>query len=59
MTNHVHVLIELVRRCAARRPLLVCTDGLVSSIRAMRRPLAILCIRARVDDHGCVGGAMS
>ena len=29
-------LIERVRRCAARRPLLVCTDGLVSSIRAVR-----------------------
>jgi len=29
-------LIERVRRCAARRPLLVCTDGLVSSIRAIR-----------------------
>src|SRR5438128_4647514 len=29
-------LIEQVRRCAARRPLLVCTDGLVSSIRAIR-----------------------
>src|SRR5215831_5970825 len=29
-------LIERVRRCAARRPLLVCTDGLVSYIRAMR-----------------------
>ncbi len=29
-------LIERVRRCAACRPLLVCTDGLVSSIRAMR-----------------------
>ena len=29
-------LIERVRHCAARRPLLVCTDGLVSSIRAMR-----------------------
>jgi hypothetical protein len=27
-----------VRRCAARRPLLVCTAGLVSSIRAMREP---------------------
>src|SRR4029450_9259663 len=25
-----------VRRCAAHRPLLVCTDGLVSSIRAIR-----------------------
>jgi len=29
-------LIERVRHCAARRPLLVCTDGLVSSIRAIR-----------------------
>jgi transposase-like protein len=29
-------LIERVRRCAARRPLLVCTDGLVSHIRAIR-----------------------
>src|SRR5438128_11377006 len=29
-------LMERVRRCAARRPLLVCTEGLVSSIRAMR-----------------------
>ena len=29
-------LIERVRRCAARRPLLVCTDGLVSYIRAIR-----------------------
>jgi transposase-like protein len=29
-------LIERVRRCAAHRPLLVCTDGLCSSIRAMR-----------------------
>ncbi len=29
-------LIARVRRCAARRPLLVCTDGLVASVRAMR-----------------------
>ena len=29
-------LSERVRRCAARRPLLVCPDGLVSSIRARR-----------------------
>jgi IS1 family transposase len=29
-------LIERVRRCAARRPLLVCTDGLVSYSRAIR-----------------------
>jgi transposase-like protein len=32
-------LTERVRRCAARRPLLVCTDGLVSSIRAIRETL--------------------
>jgi transposase-like protein len=32
-------LIERVRRCAARRPLLVCPDGLVSSIRAIRATL--------------------
>ncbi|HSX82231.1 MAG TPA: hypothetical protein VLQ80_27180, partial [Candidatus Saccharimonadia bacterium] len=29
-------LIERVRRCATPRPLLICTDGLVSSIRAVR-----------------------
>src|SRR6059058_5868999 len=29
-------LSERVRRCAAHRPLLICTDGLVSYIRAMR-----------------------
>ena len=29
-------LIARVRRCAARRPLLVCTDGLGSYIRAIR-----------------------
>jgi transposase-like protein len=29
-------LIQRVRRCAAHRPLLVCTDGLVSYIRAVR-----------------------
>src|SRR6266571_4330266 len=29
-------LIERVRRCAAHRPLLLCTDGLCSSIRAIR-----------------------
>jgi hypothetical protein len=32
-------LIERVRRCATRRPLLVCPDGLVSSIRALRETL--------------------
>jgi len=32
-------LIERVRRCATPRPLLICTDGLVSYIRAMRETL--------------------
>src|SRR3989441_2205567 len=32
-------LIERVRRCAAHRPLVVCTDGFVSYIRAMRETL--------------------
>jgi transposase-like protein len=32
-------LIERVRRCAAQRPLLICTDGLVSYIRAIRETL--------------------
>jgi transposase-like protein/IS1 family transposase len=32
----IRQLIERVRRCAAHRPLLVCTDGLCSYIRAIR-----------------------
>src|SRR5512132_229107 len=32
-------LVERGKRCAARRPLLVCTDGVVSSIRAIRETL--------------------
>jgi transposase-like protein len=32
-------LIARVRRCAAHRPLLICTDGLVSYLRAMRETL--------------------
>src|SRR5262245_23663754 len=32
-------LIARVRRCAAHRPLLICTDGLVSYIRAIRETL--------------------
>ena len=38
----VRRLVERVKRCAARRPLLVCTDGLVSYIRAIRETFAIL-----------------
>jgi transposase-like protein len=41
--------IERVRRCAARRPLLVCTDGLVASIRAMRETV-------RAPGHTGTGG---
>jgi len=32
-------LLERVRRCATHRPLLICTDGLVSYIRAIRETL--------------------
>jgi len=35
----IRQLRERVRRCAARRPLLICTDGWVSSSRAMRETL--------------------
>jgi transposase-like protein len=34
----IRQLLERVRRCAAHGPLLVCTDGLVASIRAIREP---------------------
>ncbi len=34
-------LIERVRRCAAHRPLLVCPDGVVSSIRAVRESVTV------------------
>ena len=39
-------LIARVRRCAACRPLLVCTDGLVSYIRAIRETFATPCTQA-------------
>ena len=52
-------LIERVRRCAAYRLLLVCTDGLVSYIRAVGRPCAIPYTRRRADGPGCGLGAMS
>jgi transposase-like protein/IS1 family transposase len=32
----IRQLIERVRRCAAHRPLLVCTDGFIAYVRAMR-----------------------
>ena len=52
-------LVERVKRCAARRPLLVCTDGLVSYIRAIRETFAIPYTRAKVGDRGCAPGATS
>jgi len=51
-------LVERVKRGAARRPLLICTDGLVAYIRAMRRPFATPCTQGRTDGPGCVRGAM-
>jgi hypothetical protein len=35
----IRLLLKRVRRCAAQRPLLGCTEGLVSYIRAMREAL--------------------
>ena len=43
-------LSERVRRCAARRPLLICTDGLVAYIRAIRETF-------RDPVHTGMGGA--
>jgi hypothetical protein len=42
-------LIERVHRCAAHRPLLVCTDGVCTSIRSMRETL-------RAPVHTGTGG---
>ena len=50
---------ERVRRCAAPRPLWVCTDGVVSYIWPCGQPCASPCPRGRADGPGCVGGAMS
>ena len=52
-------LIERGRRWAAYRPLLVGTDGVVSSLRAMRETLRDPVTRGRADGPGCVPGAMS
>ena len=48
-------LSERVKRWAAQRPLLVCTDGLVSSIRAMRETLS----RSRAAGQGGTATAPS
>jgi hypothetical protein len=52
-------LIERVQRCAARRPLLVCTDGVVSSSRAMRATFRDPVHTGQGAGHGSVHGAMS
>ena len=52
-------LIERVRRCAAPRPLLVCTDGFCSSIRAMRETCRDPVPPGKGGDLGCVRGVMS
>jgi transposase-like protein len=45
----IRQLIERVRRCAARPPLLICTDGLVSYIRAIRETFRD---PVRIGAHG-------
>ena len=52
-------LIERVRRCAARRPLLICTDDLFSTSERFARPFAIPCPWARAGGHGCAPGTTS
>ena len=48
-------LSERVKRCAAHRPLLICTDGLVSYIRAIRETLS----RSRTHGDGRTATAAS
>jgi hypothetical protein len=50
--------VERVTRCAARRPLVGCTDGVVSSIRAMRETCRDP-VHTGKDGPGCVPGAIS
>jgi hypothetical protein len=52
-------LLERGKRCAAHRPLLICPDGWVSYIRAMRETLRDPVHTGRADGHGCIRGAMS
>ena len=49
---------EGVKRCAARRPLLVCTDGLVPTSEPCGRPFATPCTQERPAGPGGVRGAM-
>ena len=52
-------LIERVRRCAAHRPLLICTDGWCSYVRAMRETLRDPVRTRALGVPGCVPGATS
>jgi len=52
-------LIERVRRCAAPRPLLVCTDGLCSSIRAIRETFRAPVPTGKGGDLGGARGVTS
>ena len=52
-------LLERVRRCAAHRPLLVCTDGLCSYIRAIRETFRDPARTGKGGRPRCVRGAMA
>ena len=53
-------LIERVRACALQRPLLFCTDGLCSYIRAIRETFRDpVRTGAQADVPGCAPGATS
>ena len=52
-------LIERVRTCALHRPLLFCTDGLCSYIRAMRETFREPVQTGGPGRPGCVPGAIS
>ena len=52
-------LIERVRRCATHRPLLFCTDGLCSYIRAIRETFRDPVHTGMGGRPGFVRGAMS
>jgi transposase-like protein len=52
-------LLERVKRGAARRPLWGCTDGLVSSIRAMQETCRAPVHTGKGDGRGSVPGAMA
>ena len=52
-------LIERVRRCATRRPLLVCTDGWCLTSGPFERPFVTPSTRGRAGGRGCGPGTTS